>query len=222
MNKSICLFATSIVMIGVLAGCIGGGSGISSSSPRIAVRDFLGSHQSPKTGYGAYGYVLLTRRPDSLNYGRYRQICQSFINGFVSVNEFPSYDQRALMVTYWPIDSIYKPRAQSLHCDSLLAHYDYARAATILAGVQKQGADGPFLVAFTTSYRSGMPVSEALVLDMTNFAGEDIDRAYGIWKDRITRDPQEWNDGFSLVKFVNEFRSLINKYGEQILAIFKT
>ena len=60
-----------------------------------------------------------------------------------------------------------------------------------------------------------------LVLDLSDFSEDDLDRAFGIWKDRISRDPQAWKNGFNLLLIREAFRNFINKYGDQVIATAK-
>ncbi len=77
-----------------------------------------------------------------------------------------------------------------------------------------------FTTLFYTVWGPGFFVA-ALVLDLSDFATEDIPRAFAIWKSRITRDPSVWNEGFQLALAVEAFRSLIQKYGEDIVSVFR-
>ncbi len=63
----------------------------------------------------------------------------------------------------------------------------------------------------------GNPNSDSLVFDLSNFDEDDIDRAMQIWKERITMNPEVWNDGFDSTKIKEELRSFLQKYGETIL-----
>ena len=217
MKTYICIIVLVIVIsVGlILEGC-------SSQNPPIPVRDFFRANESPESGYGAYGYLLFTRRPDSSNLGRYKKVCMSFMGDLESVTEIGPYPKHSLMVTYWLVDSLVNLRRDSHNCDSLLAHYNYPKATIFLAQIKKLSVTGPVLLAFSSPPQTDSTLSDALVLDMSNFADEDIDMAFSIWKDRITRDPDGWNNGFTVNKLIYEFRSLINKYGQQILDIFKS
>jgi hypothetical protein len=122
------------------------------------------------------------------------------------------------MVTYWLLEK----RPDSTDCPQLVSNYDYATASSIATKAGKLSVGGPVLVAWRTPFVANQPAtSDGLILDMSDFSDEDLDRAFGIWKDRITRDPALWNDGFNVVKAREAFRNLISKYGDGILAIIK-
>jgi hypothetical protein len=56
---------------------------------------------------------------------------------------------------------------------------------------------------------------------MSDFRDEDITRAFLIWRNQLSRDPSVWEDGFELVLAREMFRSFLNTYGEQIVAIVR-
>jgi hypothetical protein len=125
-------------------------------------------------------------------------------------------DPQSLMVTHWLVRERVRETAD---CELLIDTYDYAQATKIASSIGKLGAEGPILVAYGQPFERASPSSNALVLDLSNFADEDLDRAFGIWKDRITRNPAVWKDGFNLELVREAFRNLIQKYGEQIVGV---
>lgn len=122
------------------------------------------------------------------------------------------------MITYWLVDQ----RSSNVSdCGALVEHYDYATANEIASEVKKLSATGPVLVAWSKPYGRDAGTSDALVLDLSDFSDDDLDRAMGIWKDRIVRDPSVWNKGFNSTKAKEAFRNLLQRYGDQILTIIK-
>jgi hypothetical protein len=122
------------------------------------------------------------------------------------------------MATFWPLRVAESTTVDSWPCPKLLDNYDYRRAAEIATVIHKQAASGPLLAAWKKPFEESGS-SEALVLDLSDFADEDLDRAFGIWRDRITRDPAFWRDGFNIVLCREALRSLLQKYGNTILAV---
>ena len=59
------------------------------------------------------------------------------------------------------------------------------------------------------------------MLDLSDFADEDLERAFGIWKDRIVMDPTVWRKGFNVVLCREALRNLLQKYGDTVLAVIK-
>jgi hypothetical protein len=205
-----CLDYKSILLIAVLtsAACL---------ASRVPARTFLIRGERPQAGYGAYGYVVFTMRPDSGKQTRYERVCDSYMRNFSEVSEFQGRDPSSLMVTYWPLEK----RSNSFECSQLVASYDYTTATSIAADVGKLSSAGPVLIAWKNAYVADQVQPNALVLDMSDFSDEDLDRAFGIWKENIVKDPSVWNDGFQIVKAREAFRSLISRYGDRILAIVK-
>ena len=62
---------------------------------------------------------------------------------------------------------------------------------------------------------------DPLVLDLSSFSDEDMGNAFRIWMDRITRNPEHWNNGFNLTRIREEFRNFINAYGDSFLSIIE-
>lgn len=210
-----------VVIAGIAAIAFSMCAGPASMPPPLPVRDFLHSNEKPVQGFGAYGYLLFASRPTETDRDRYRKVCRAYLAEFEPTDAFMRYNMGSLMVTYFPVDSMIGGRAEAEDSDTLLNHYDFAAAAIIITAVNKQGIEGPLLVAFTKPFEPGMAVDNALILDMSHFEDSDIPYAFRVWRNRISRDPEGWNKGFSLEKSVLEFRNLINKYGQQIVDIFK-
>jgi hypothetical protein len=186
----------------------------------VPVRGYLYRGEPPQQGLGAYGYLVFTK-PSASNPARYEKLCAAYQNNLLDANNFGSnYDPSQLMITYWPLSQ--RPaQANEQDCKQLVANYDYAIATQIASTVDKLAATGPVLVAWRKPYGTSEGQSEALVLDMSDFRDEDFDRAIGIWKDRIVRDPSVWNNGFSYIKAREAFRNFLNQYGETVVAVVK-
>ena len=190
----------------------------SSKAPGIPTRGFLYRGESPEQDLGAYGYLLFTGQPDKDKYARYEHICDSYERKIRDVNEYPGGDRSALMITYWLLATHDENSSQKSECARLIDNYDYATADKIVSAIGKLSATGPILVAWNKPFGSGQSASTGLVLDMSDFADEDLDRAFSIWKDRIVRDPSVWQKGFNVVKAREAFRSLIQLHGAKIIA----
>jgi hypothetical protein len=128
-----------------------------------------------------------------------------------------------LMVTFWPLQNQSDVNAAPhASCKQWVPKYGYVMAAQIASSLEKPGVHGPILAAWATPWQPGVPGKNALVLDMSDFHDADFDRAFGIWKDRIARNPSDWNLSFSLVVIREKLRNLIQTYGEQIVAVIQT
>jgi hypothetical protein len=105
-------------------------------------------------------------------------------------------------------------------CELLVVNYDYRRASGIISMIRKQGTRGPVLSAWIKPFEKANP-SDALVLDLSDFGDEDLDRAFAIWRERIATDPAVWRHGFNLVLCREAFRNFLQKYGDTVLAVIK-
>lgn len=188
------------------------------TTANIPARDVLLRGQAAPSGFGAYGYVLFTVRPSPNTQARFRAVCEAYQGSFESVEEFPGVSPSQLMVTFWPLRS--KPQA-SEDCSAWVAGYDFARAAPIAQVISRLGVPGPVLVAWQEPFGPKSSGKDALVLDMSDFSDEDVGRAFLIWKNQLSRDPSVWEDGFEIALVREMFRSFLNTYGEQIVAIVR-
>ena len=183
----------------------------------IPVRDVLVRGEPARAGFGAYGYLIFTARPSPNTQERYTRVCESYFRKLEAAGEYPRVQPWDLMVTYWLLT---RPVADSSppKCDLLIENYDYAKANDITSAVGMHSAEGPILVAWRAPYPEGT-LRDSLVLDMSRFADDDLDRALGIWKDQIARDPAMWQSGFQLVKVREALRSFVQTYGSWIIKI---
>ena len=185
---------------------------------RKPVRGFLYRGEHPQAGLGAYGYLVFTAKPDAGRQTRYQRTCDSFMRSFPSIDEYRGKDPASLMITYWLLD---QRIPEDSECARLVEDFDYATSNEIASEIKKLSSPGPILVAWQTPFDSGAAKSDALVLDLSDFSEDDLDRAIGIWKERVVKDPSVWNKGFNLVKTKEAFRNLLQRYGDQILSIIK-
>ena len=199
-------------------------SGSQESTPPegIASRDFLFRDTLPDKGYGAYGYCLLTKRPDLHSRDRFIKIASVYLTNLEHTDSFePTIPSSELMPTYWFLRvsaSAISPE-EIATAESLVNLYDYARAKVLLRSIKKNGSEGPILVAWQQPFETIGVIDTALIFDLSTFSDEDMERAVRIWISRIVKEPSLWNEGFRLVKFREELRSFLQRYGEHILAV---
>jgi hypothetical protein len=157
--------------------------------PWLPARDFLVHGATPSPDYGAVGYVLLTHRySDGSSQKRYLAACHSFIAAMEPVSAYSNFDPSLLMPTFWLLTA--EPNQKS--CDIWVKQYDFARAVPLLSLVEKMGFNGPVLVAWDTSPENGRVPTHELLLDLSNFSDEDMQRAFGIWIQQLAQDPRNW------------------------------
>lgn len=187
--------------------------------PHIPVREYLVRGDEPDPNFGAYGYLVFTKRASDKEKTRYNRICDSFKLSFELGRYMYNDNKNNLMVTFWPLEVSAKKEKYLNSCKWLLSKYDYEFANILASTVKKLSIEGPLLIAWDKPFGSGQAKYKPVWLDLSDFDDDDIDRAMLIWKGRIARDPANWNDGFNLVKFREAFRSLVQKYGEDILSV---
>jgi hypothetical protein len=202
----LCLYVLIIIISFIFTQC---GGGIESTVP---ARAFLYSNEEPDSTSSIVGYLLFTHRPDTLELPRYTHIYNSFINNFESLQSYKLKGAKNIATTYWLLE-------MNENRPDVIKNYDYARAQIFCSQIERLGKKGPILMAYNNrlhNYNSGNSV---LLLDLSNFSDEDIDRAFRIWKERIVMEPDKWKDGFLLVIIKENFRSLVQSYGENIISI---
>lgn len=185
-------------------------------------RDVLFSNQEAPSGFGAYGYLIFTKRPSDDNYDRYIAVCNAFIRNLEPVYDYPSSYWPSIMPTYWLAHDDEQIDKRHPDCQQWVEFYDYLRAKIIASAVKVLSSEGPILVAWSQPFEKTRNNETALILDLSDFSNDDLDRAFGIWMDRITRDPKIWNDGFNLVLVRESFRSFLEKYGNHIISSVKS
>lgn len=190
--------------------------------PPTPARDVLFSGQKTPTGFGAYGYLIFTKRPAAVDFNRYMSVCDAFIQNLEPVSDYPSSSRAKIMPTYWLANNRREVDNRHPDCERWIEFYDYARAKSIASSAKMLSSKGPVLVAWDRPFEKVSNEETALVLDLSGFADEDLGRAFRIWMDRITRDPRIWNDGFNVVLAKEAFRNFLEKYGDNIIEAVKT
>jgi hypothetical protein len=203
----------------LLVGCAGR---YQAAMPPTPVRDVLFSDQEAPFGFGAYGYLIFTKHPTNDDFSRYISVCAAFIRNLEPVSDYPPTSRPQIMPTYWlaknhkGIDNRYPD------CQRWVEFYDYSRAKIIASAAKVLASKGPILVAWTQPFETASNDETALVLDLSDFSDDDLNRAFGIWMDRITRDPKVWHAGFNVVLAKEAFRNFLEKYGDDIIKAVKT
>ncbi len=192
------------------------------ASPPTPARDVLFSNEEAPSGFGAYGYLIFTKRPSDDNFDRYIAVCNEFLRNLEPVSDYPSSSWPSIMPTYWLAQNQGQIDKDDPDCQQWIEFYDYSRAKSIASATKVLSLEGPILVAWSQPFEKTRNDETALVLDLSDFSNDDLDRAFGIWMDRITRDPKVWNDGFNLVLAKESFRSFLEKYGDHIIRAVKT
>jgi hypothetical protein len=186
----------------------------------VSARGFLPRNRLAG-GLGAYGYVLFTAAVNEATRGRYALVCDAFLRHLQPLDEYPEIGRESLLVTFWVLHVNTLPRAELLtDCGYLVDAYDYARAEVMATAVGKQASTGPLLVVWHEPFTSRRSQERrALILDLSGFSAEDVDRAFRMWQDGVARDPQAWREGFDLDRIHAAVQRLLQAYGPQIVQI---
>ena len=183
----------------------------------IAVRQFLGPQDKPDENYGAYGYVLLTERPEDGPGNAQRNRCIATAKAFYylmeDVGHFDHIPSKNLMVTYWATTGELDEGATA---GEMVDYYDHPRMSPLLHRVLampevRSDTRGPLLVAW-----AGGHSDQVLVWDLRTFPDRHLVFAFREWRQRICRDPENWHDGFDLMRIKSEIRNGLNNYGQAI------
>jgi hypothetical protein len=203
-----------IFFLMLLAGCliiIKCSANIEVGSPRIPARAYLYANEKPGSVYPVVGFILFTHRPDTSEIKRYKKVYDAFVNNFELTGEFGINEQKDLAVTYWLLE-------KHVSGSDNIKNYDYARSEKICSKYGLIGEKGPVLLAFN-NVTNAVSQDSVLILKLSDFADDDFNKAFGIWKERIILEPRTWNDGFTWAKVEIAFGNLLNNYGAKIVAV---
>lgn len=186
--------------------------------PREAKREYWNTKRAVSQGYGAYAYLIFTSDPRSTDQARCLKVCEAF-NGYLTETRptLSAIEKKAQMVTFWPLTTDYP--GDDIDCHQLIANYDRQFASRVAFAVRKHGR-GPLLVAWAKPY--GEMDSEALVLDMSRFGTDDVGRAIQLWKGRIARDPEIWQQGWKAAVVKEEVRNAVENVLPGVVSVVAT
>jgi len=190
-----------------------------SSKPLIPARDFCIKGKQCGSEYGAYGYIIFTKRPSTdTRKQRYLSVCNAFITNLEDVGGFSGITNSQIATTFWLLTS--QPENEK-SCNELIDKYDYARGTVIATSIKKLKSAGPILVASGTPDIPQSEQRELLIIDLSKLTASEMGQVFNIWKDKISQDKKYWEEGFNIPLIVAEFRSFIEKYGDSIIKIVK-
>lgn len=194
-----------VVFAATLAGC----------SSVIPARGVLRRGELPAVGYGAYGYVIFTHRPLVSVGSRAQAFCEVYMAGLESAAEYQGLPRASVMPTYWVLS---RGAGSTRNCNRLVSEYDYARATVMASAVDALGAQGPLLVAWGTPFERAAGQS-ALVFDLSRLPPQEFPDALAVWRDRITRSPDTWQNGFQIERIRLELKGFLLEQTPGVLAV---
>ncbi|HTZ89986.1 MAG TPA: hypothetical protein VMA71_06585 [Alloacidobacterium sp.] len=125
----------------------GGGA---AAMPRVTGTALLASGQKEEQGFGLYSYALLSHPPADGELPRYQAFFKALL-GLPEAGQLGKYLPKArINVTYIPIIAVpggWEQLAAEKRVDYVLAHYDYARGAAMLATLSKATGHGPVIIS---------------------------------------------------------------------------
>ncbi len=187
-----------------------------SEPPRVRLHEICLKGQDCPGGYGAYGYVILANRPGvPRDAARDSAVCQALVKVRPPSTVTTQAPPTALLSTMWLAE---RP-LQDGQCDDMLAAYDHARAQQLSRPVARASGAGPLLIASPRPLNGSAPRERTLVLDLSRVRTADLERAFGLWFERLAQDQRHWKNGFSAGPLRGEFRSLLDAYGPQLLRV---
>ena len=165
--------------------------------PRVTATAVLLPSQHEEPGYGLYSYALLTHRPQDSELPKYRAFLTALV-GLPTAKDVGAYVRKArINITYFPLTlspADWDALAIDGRVDYVLAHYDYARSAAMLASLPVPIGTGPVITSVLKplSYdQSPHPVlvqdmSKAQPVLMADYVKEFVDQAAQdhFWQER--------------------------------------
>jgi len=194
-----------------------------------ASRLFAGRDGLPPEALAPYGILAFRTLSTDADRQAYLALCEAFF-GTVSEADDAAADIGRHMVTVWPIDDRRRPdliaglnatRAQEGSCENTVEDYDIQIARGAIGDARQAGVDlsgrGPFLLAWAPAGMKGHPDAVVLAADLGNVKTvADAKDVLRVWRENIERDPDLWQDGFS----VEAVRQIADRYGNGLLKFF--
>ncbi len=184
----------------------------------IATRAFLCEDQVPDDGYGAYGYLLFTRRPNEKNRKRYEIIYQAYTDQLNSLSSYDETAKKKLMPTYWLIEKTVESIVSFNFNSSefCINEFDYPRAKEMLA--RRSFGRGPVLIAMVRPFEQGNGKGEIVYFDLSKLSDASLGEAMCVWGNTISRDSAYWNKGFEIEKFRMALKDILNQNSVAIIS----
>lgn len=158
----------------------------------------------PASPDGVYGVLLLQR--DS---PRNLLVCRDFFTEFVAIRDVTLSPGAAIRrPTYWPDTRKTSGRPSKTTCTDLLAHYDWESAGGQLSLHGLLEGSGPYLVMYGPCGQDSSGRVSTAALDLSGYPDSELSRAFRIWADILTGDPETWCG----TKYVQQPREAIRNF----------
>lgn len=199
--------------------------------PRIrASRMFLGRDFYPPSAFAAYGIVVFPAKATSSDFARHEMICEAFFQTLISFSDLgvPVAKQ---MVTVWPVErpelaaDLNREDGPEVACPRAVRGYDLLTALRAQRDAEAAGAvlegRGPFLLAWSPGSRKG--ARDALVMshDLSDVTlSSEAKTIFAFWRREIEKDPELWENGFTLEALRFKVKLWLDRHGTDLLAFF--
>jgi hypothetical protein len=122
-------------------------------------------------GYGLYSYALLARAPEEGELPRYRAFLRALLE-LPLASQLARYAPKDMTnITYIPVTTVPPQDWGDLEIghrvDFVISHYDYARAAVILAALPQKTGTGPVITSVLVPVSVGKKPHPVLVQDLS-------------------------------------------------------
>ena len=198
-----------------------------------ASRAFVGPHGYPPVESAAYGIVAFPQRAMPDTHGRYVAICETYAVTLPDSGEL-DVPRSSQMITVWPVEDSYLARQLNYDrspnvCPFAVEHYDLPTAQQALRDAAKAGVDfsidreGPFLLAWAPSSQKGREDALVLTADLSGISDPaKIREVFRGWREDIEKNPELWQEGWSLEGARIAVRDWADKYGPSVLKFWET
>lgn len=197
------------------------------AAPRPAatamLRDVCLKDQPCPGGFAAQGHLVLPRTDTEADRARALATCRAFMRERDPSSVTERGTRGTVLGTYWAATEAAGWRADAgpEACEAMLKSADAARFRPLAQQAAAARARGPLLIGtlqpFDPARKGG--AGRMVVVDLSRVKDADLDRAMGVWLDRIAQDARHWQGGFALAPLQAEFRNLMDAYGSQVLRV---
>ncbi|MEO8620044.1 MAG: hypothetical protein ABI625_03190 [bacterium] len=168
-----------------------------------------GAHE--EQGYGAYTYLLLgAPAADAAHKARHRAAIARYLQVAQDIASYDAGVSRArLNVNYLPVDMQLKWSRDPALADSVLAHYQYATAQTLLSSLEGAHLGGPYLVTVPAPLSSTTPAAGKLIVhDLSRITSDAL---VPVWVDAFLAQSTQlrWSEPGAWTQFPLRLRTAI-------------
>jgi hypothetical protein len=172
---------------------------------------FLATGAREEQGYGAYTYLLLgAPAADAAHRARHRAAIARYLQVAQDIASYDAGVSRArLNVNYLPVDIPLKWSRDMSLADSVLVHYQYATAQTLLSSLDGSHLGGPYLITVPSPLSTTTPVQGKIIVhDLSRITSDAL---VPVWVDQFLAQSTQlqWSDTGAWTQFPLRLRTAI-------------